>query len=696
MSRSKHTYSWKTAYEIIQQVVNDRSRHNHLEIKEVQKIVSRYNKPETRGDLPKLGTTEGGDRVAVGAACRERFIKNIKDQDYDEELLMDILEQEFENGSVLNTTGQKDTLSYKRRIEPHTVGHLPVLDARRPPSRAPGPSMGASSSSTGAAMTSSISDLERKLGVLRQHEAGSSKRKANEEADDPAPQKSNRTDVRTSLGVPAGHQAAHLAPPGHHTATQITQGPQAGFGMGPGPSQASLRPPAGLPSDTASTSTTGASPASTNEIMIMLHAINGTVERTDRRIEVLEDTTVKSTDLDLAIQDLREDHSRTLAEALTKIEYSVEDKFTKYRNETDLRFKNAEIANQNRIGQIKDNIVKDEAFRVVVNEAVGDHCAGLSLEENAAESIKESVFMAMEAKFGGTITSLQAEITKLKEAKSAPQAVEISLMADATFHYQEMNEYRRAISNLLSAGRLRLTLTDAELYVIKTDDKGEETIEIDHPKLERRLQSKMEAISKPYKSRNNNVLVQIKLYGRYSHEMSSFVKSILSRRKDIAGMAICAVTPPIFNIDGVLDTWQKAEVIAKFDTNLSGYYIVYINDGDTTLRSDENNARNVQFYRSCSRINVANPRALARLTTPSITNLRILARGKHFVGKAGGLRTLPRRFSNNEKHYRDKVNKTVGADVPDASADDRLRKLIRDLADINNSGAGVGRRGVPV
>ena len=124
------------------QAVSEKN-YNHLEPKIIAQFVSRYNKSDSRLTLgmSRLGTNEGSERVLAGTALREAFVKSIRDGDFDEELLKESLESGFDNGAVLNVTGQKN-YHYKIKIDALAqAGGLPTLRNAGPSSRAPIPAM---------------------------------------------------------------------------------------------------------------------------------------------------------------------------------------------------------------------------------------------------------------------------------------------------------------------------------------------------------------------------------------------------------------------------------------------------------------------------------------------------------------------------------------------------------------------------
>ena len=162
-------------------------------------------------------------------------------------------------------------------------------------------------------------------------------------------------------------------------------------------------------------------------------------------------------------------------------------------------------------------------------------------------------------------------------------------------------------------------------------------------------------------------------------------KDLLEKRKGTKDIAISPLIPDGHNIDQVLRLWASAGVIQSFDTTKSGFYVVFINDGDKTIsKEDKEDLR--KYLNTCTRINVENPRALALCKLPTIPNLRRIARRTHIVGRAGQLVKIPSRHNNrHHNRYRPFVAQNTDADKEDQSASDRLREFLKNNGLVDNN-----------
>ena len=102
--------------------------------------------------------------------------------------------------------------------------------------------------------------------------------------------------------------------------------------------------------------------------------------------------------------------------------------------------------------------------------------------------------------------------------------------------------------------------------------------------------------------------MNIKCTGKW--DMVEFIKSRIASRTELKGViGVALPTPSAHQIDQALQGWIRNSVLCKFDTTKAGYYIILVKDGDDNIRD-----KSSQDYQStCTRLNVTNPMALARL-----------------------------------------------------------------------------------
>ena len=209
---------------------------------------------------------------------------------------------------------------------------------------------------------------------------------------------------------------------------------------------------------------------------------------------------------------------------------------------------------------------------------------------------------------------------------------------------------------------------------------GELQTRINEEQIRVRIKANFETTTRPYLTARENLVVGIKITGLGMKTME-YVTKLLQDRNQVSGIAISAVTPGAHNIDRVLETWVRARVLTKYDVTKAGYYVIMVNDGDQRLIGgnwERDSAEYKAYLTSCTRINITNPKALARCNLPSISNLRKIARRTHFVASTGEVIKFPGNYrwasrSVVEPH----ISKTMGMDDVKQDADSSLRAFLK-------------------
>ena len=280
-----------------------------------------------------------------------------------------------------------------------------------------------------------------------------------------------------------------------------------------------------------------------------------------------------------------------------------------------------------------NKVLKEVAEKLAVSEATN--------EAKFTHAIAQAVKLELETQISDGTVSLYGG----SEPNANRTLTETEILIRANTYTNGCAEYRTSVYNNKRSGILQFTFMNEVLGEgedkiwtwEKVDD--EDVFKINFTNLRKALDNTTFSNlngNKARLSKKNNMVVKLKITGLNAFNTSEKIKKIMDTKGDKIGMAIALLPPTEHDIDAILMSWKHNSIIQKFDTNRGGFYSLNINDGNTLLSGNE-------FYKSCSRMNVSNPRALASLTNPTIPGLRCIAAGTHFPSE-GRIIELPANF----------------------------------------------------
>ena len=304
-----------------------------------------------------------------------------------------------------------------------------------------------------------------------------------------------------------------------------------------------------------------------------------------------------------------------------------------------------------------------------VSKAVSTATAGL---ENRVATIETSDYKKTLEENRLLIEGLYKTIDKLVK-----EPCEASIMGYAAQWENGCAEYRKSVTQNKRAGILRMVIidktlfrkignsenvgehtpfpaTDSRLKPATTDStsgtatrgpeapaaststaaakKSEKTVkangfEIKADAIATVMGSSWKGFGKPNLTYNGFLACTIRLdgQGRFTYEA---VSSILENRKSCKGkLALSLPAPAGHVIDSALLGWKRSKLIVKYDTTRSGFYVLYLRDGD----GEPTEPLTETYIKSCSRLNLSNPNKTVELNEPTIGKLRLIIKGEHFV-----------------------------------------------------------------
>ena len=312
------------------------------------------------------------------------------------------------------------------------------------------------------------------------------------------------------------------------------------------------------------------------------------------------------------------------------------------------KFDNVESSIESINGYIK-NFVKAEDVVAMVDEGndkiMKQITAKLEKSETTNEAkftkaIAEAVKLELEAQISdGTLSVIGSE------ASTNRKLSDNEILIRANQYTNKCAEYRTAVFNNKRSGILQFT------FMGEVQGEGEDKIwtweKVDDENVFKLNFANLRKIientnftnlngNKARLSKKNNMVVKLKITGLNAFNTNEKVKKIMETKQEKVGIAIALLPPSEHDIDSILLSWKIRKIIQKYDTNRGGFYNININDGDENLNGNE-------FFKSCSRLNVQNPRALASLAEPSIPALRLIAAGTHFPSE-GQILEIPANF----------------------------------------------------
>ena len=207
--------------------------------------------------------------------------------------------------------------------------------------------------------------------------------------------------------------------------------------------------------------------------------------------------------------------------------------------------------------------------------------------------------------------------------------------------------YWRSINFGKRSGVIMLVIKDTDLYNViapldGADEDAKSTFELNFRRLRKVLGVKIAQIQdyNTRKSLSGNVVTKCRVVGNSPADTYDKIKKLIDTKHEKSKskyVNISLITPEEFDISNVLDFWvDELKCAIKCDITKSGGVTVMINDGKTCEASGSIPAvtadkKDHMYLKSCSRLNITSPHALAKLELPTISNLRRLASGKWFV-----------------------------------------------------------------
>ena len=388
-----------------------------------------------------------------------------------------------------------------------------------------------------------------------------------------------------------------------------------------------------------------------------------------------------------------------------------EDVTREIRVETGMYAKRIKLLEEHR-EQDRENVVGEiltnEGFRDIVRDEVKGVCGAMQLDEAAMEGVQDQ----FKEKFGGEITDLKESVSALREeleavkignieaknaASAAEQKADEALVAvanigniepaqyttEAVRHKEEGRMYGAKVREGRRIGIIRLHVAAEELYLIQDTVDPDTNLEVlkitlNSNLITRTLGCAFDVLGAPWATKKRKVHVNIKLTGKPPKTMREFAEKLIANRKEKKGLGMSFVTPAGYNRDKVWELWIKAGTLIKYDVTKAGFYVLFVKDGKKILEAgdwDYSSTEYSAYLDTCSRINVDNPVGLAKLRTPSIPNLRKIARKSHFVASNGECIAFPPEIKNTRG--RAKISDDPNRDDPDEGANNRLEAFLK-------------------
>ena len=256
----------------------------------------------------------------------------------------------------------------------------------------------------------------------------------------------------------------------------------------------------------------------------------------------------------------------------------------------------------------------------------------------ASNETKEKVttIEARLARLEGDFKTGEAKIIALESSSTNQLTVDLTSNDALIRAYGEFTrgskEYSADVEARSRLGIVRVTVLGQNLMSVENGVKV--------PKLNNvaaLIGSNFTTLSAVTENKNGNLSVLIKLTQATATLTKQKFEQILENRKNFKGeIALSTTTPPQHLIDTDLMIWKSNNVVFKYDTTKKGFYIIHLNDGLQSLLAVTAPAQPTResitaYENTCTRLNVHNPRELAKLNMPSLTALRKIVRRSHFT-----------------------------------------------------------------
>ena len=384
----------------------------------------------------------------------------------------------------------------------------------------------------------------------------------------------------------------------------------------------------------------------------------------------------------------------TLGATQTQLKEDILEKVENDRAEHETRLRAVENRDATDVAKITNLVITNDAVAKKLKDAVKEECKDLVIEDTMLERIESKLMDAIMAKVNAEAAVKEAELTRLaaevKDLKDRAQN-EIfptyTVIPEAEEYERGKAAYKRAVRGQKLGGLCKVILTSDEWYDTVIGEESTKKVP-KKLKIEKSFGKKFKILADPTESRKGNPVFLIKFETTGRDSMFEFVNKLLSRRHQINGLTIQLTTPSAFDISRTLDLWVKADAIFQHDLTTRGFLSVFINDGDADI-DPVNDVK--KFKQSCTRIMPDNPTALAKLRLPSISNLRKIARGTHFVSSNGCLIKFPSSFKRRKakkfgtNYGGDEISDRPSLDEADETSDTRMRKFLMEQGLLDES-----------
>lgn len=257
------------------------------------------------------------------------------------------------------------------------------------------------------------------------------------------------------------------------------------------------------------------------------------------------------------------------------------------------------------------------------------------------DAVKDAVKLEIQSQISdGSLYELP-----LSEASTTRNLTENQILVMANMYTNKCAEYRTAVYNAKRSGILQFTLMteiqgEGEDKVWSHEEvDGDDKFKLNFNNLRKIVQNtnftNLDG-NKARLSKKNNMVVKLKITGLNAYNTSEKVKKIMTTKDDMTGVAIAILPPSEHDIDSILISWKFRNIITKFENNRGGFYTINLKDGQENLSGG-------LYHKSCTRVNISNPRAIAGIYEPSIPALRNIAAGTHFASE-GQVIKFPENF----------------------------------------------------
>ena len=294
------------------------------------------------------------------------------------------------------------------------------------------------------------------------------------------------------------------------------------------------------------------------------------------------------------------------------------------------------------LNEIVETVIKSDHLKNRI-AAVAAPISMKALDEakkavTATDELKINLTTKTEA-FESELVIITTRLLALESAPSTTLSQKIDENSNAALirAYGEFargsKEYSSDVETRSRMGICQLTLLNGSYQLLDTN--GEQAPDFDAVSVA--IGCSFTGMGNPHKSRNQNWCFTVKLLQPTPNATKQKFDRVMEDRKQHKGkMAVTATTPPQHNIDATLGIWRDNKIIHHFDTTKRGFYIIHLNDGDkaflnSTGSAAPNKADLFAYQDTCSRLNVFNARELAKLESPTITELRKIIRKTHFT-----------------------------------------------------------------